>query len=107
MGDVAFFEMAIAVMANVPVVNARILLHDAGRLGLKALYERAGMPARLLPAVRVALDVIHDTQMTGEDHDIERYRARIIERILTQYEDFGSEDLDYLLEKLGDVLKVA
>ncbi|MDE1901978.1 MAG: DUF2336 domain-containing protein [Alphaproteobacteria bacterium] len=107
MGDVAFFEMAIAVMANVPVINARILLHDAGRLGLKALYERAGMPARLLPAVRVALDVIHDTQMTGEDHDIERYRARIIERILTQYEDFGSEDLDYLLEKLGDVLKVA
>lgn len=107
MGDIAFFETAVAVMANVPVVNARILIHDGGRLGLKSLYERAGMPARFLPAVRVAVDVVRETQMTGEEHDRERYRARVIERVLTQYEDFGPEDLDYLLDKLGDVLSVA
>lgn len=105
MGDVAFFEMATAVMAKIPVVNARILIHDAGRLGLKALYERSGMPPSLLPAIRVALDVVHATPLGGEDNDRERHRARVIERILTQYEDFGSEDLDYLLDKLGDVLK--
>lgn len=105
MGDIAFFEMSIAVMAQIPVVNARILLHDAGRLGLKALYERAGMPPRLLPAIRVAMDVVRDTEMDGGEHDRERYRARVIERILTQYEDFGEEDLNYLLDKLGDMLK--
>jgi len=31
----------------------------------------------------------------------------VIERVLTQYEDFGAEDLDYLLDKLGDVLSTA
>jgi uncharacterized protein (DUF2336 family) len=107
MGDIAFFEAAIALMANVPIVNARILIHDGGRLGLKSLYEKAGMPPRLLPAVRVAIDVVHETPLDGGENDRERYKARVIERVLTQYEDFGSEDLDYLLAKLGDVLHVA
>ena len=30
LGDMAFFEIAMAVMAKVPVANARILIHDAG-----------------------------------------------------------------------------
>jgi len=107
MGDVVFFEAALAIMANVPVVNARILIHDAGRLGLKTLYEKAGMPAGLLAAVRVALDVVHETELDGGTNDLERYRARVIERVLTQYEDFGSEDLDYLLAKLGDMMAAA
>lgn len=107
MGDIAFFETAMALMANVPIVNARILIHDGGRLGLKSLYEKAGMPPRILPAVRVAIDVVHETPLDGGENDRERYRARVIERVLTQYEDFGSDDLDYLLDKLGDVLQIA
>jgi len=100
MGDIAFFEMAIAVKANVPVVNARILIHDAGRLGLKSLCERAQIPANLMAAVRTAIDVVHETEMD----DRERYRARVIERILTKYESMPAEDADYLLDKLGDVI---
>jgi uncharacterized protein (DUF2336 family) len=101
MGDIAFFETAVAVMANIPVVNARILIHDAGQLGLKSLYDRAGMPPNFLPAVRVAIDVVRETEMDGGEHDRERYRGRVIERILTQFEGFSDEDLNYLLEKLG------
>ncbi len=104
MGDIAFFETSMAVLANIPLVNARILIHDAGRLGLKSLYGKTSLPPRFLPAVRVAIDVVHETPMDGEDNDRERYQARIIERILTQYEDFGAEDLDYLLDKLGNTL---
>lgn len=107
MGNVAFFETALAVMANVPLVNARILIHDGGRLGLKTLYEKTGLPPRLLPAVRVALDVVHETELDGGLHDMERYRARVLERVLTQFEDFGAEDLDYLLTKLSDVMTIA
>jgi uncharacterized protein (DUF2336 family) len=107
LGDMAFFEAAMAAMANVPVTNARILIHDAGPNGLASLYERAGMPARLLPAVRVAADVVRGTEFDGGDRDLERYRSRVITRILTQFEDLPQEDLDYLLDKLGDVLSVA
>ncbi len=104
MGDMAFFEMALAVMANVPIVNARILIHDSGQLGLKSLCERSGITPDLMPAIRTAVDVVHETSMDGGERDLERYRARVIERILTKYENMGEDTVDYLLNKLGDVL---
>ena len=107
MGDIAFFEMSLAVMANVPVMNARILIHDAGRLGLKSLYAKTSLPPRLMPAFRVAVDVVRETTMDGGDHDRERYQGRVIERILTQYQDMSNDDLDYLLDKLGTAEQAA
>ncbi len=104
MGEVGFFESALAIMANVPLLNARILIHDAGQLGMKTLYEKAGMPPGLFNIVRVALDVVHETELDGGEQDMERYRARVIERVVTQFEDTDSEDVDYLLAKLGDIM---
>ena len=104
MGDVLFFETALAIRANIPLLNARILIHDGGQLGMKTLYERASMPPSMMPVVRAALDVVHETEMDGEAHDIERYRARVIERVLTQFEDYCSDDFEYLLNKLGDII---
>lgn len=107
MGDVAILEASLSLLAKVPLTNARLLIHDAGRLGLKSLYERAGLPTRLLPAFRVAVDVSHETLLDGEPGDLDRHRRKMIERILTQYEDLSSEDLDYLLNKLGDLVEPA
>jgi uncharacterized protein (DUF2336 family) len=107
LGDMAFFETALAILAKVPVTNARILIHDAGQQGLASLYGKADMPPRLLPAVRVAVDVVRGTEFDGGERDRERFRSRVITRILTQFEDLPQEDLDYLLDRLGDVLTVA
>lgn len=103
-GDIGFFEAAMARLARVPLPNIRLLIHDAGHLGLKSVYERAGLPSTLLPAVRIAIEVIDETDFDGGDHDRERHRRRVIERILTQYEDLAAEDLDYLLSKLSDLM---
>ena len=35
-------------------------------------------------------------------YDRERFTRRVIERILTQFESLGSENLDYLLRKLSE-----
>lgn len=107
LGHMEFVEAAMAAMTNVPVANVRLLIHDAGPNGLRSLLERSGLPARLFPAVRVAVDVVKSTRFDGEAHDLERYRARVIARILTQFENFNQDDLDYLLDKLGDVLTPA
>ena len=97
---------AMAVLAGIPIANARTLIHDAGSKGLVSLYEQTGLPPRLLPAVRVALSVLRGTELDGGEHDKERYRSRVITRILTQFEDLPQEDLEYLLDRLGDVLTV-
>lgn len=107
MGDLAFFETALAVLAGVPVENAQILVHDAGGNGLASLYRKAGLPDGLLAVFRVAVDATNSTGLDGGERDLERYRGRVITRILSQCEDFAPDDLEYLVGKLGDVLTAA
>jgi len=103
-GDMAFFEAAMARLANVPLKNARKLIHDGGDLGLRSIYEKAKMPERLFSAVRAATQILAEEQYDGGRYDRERFVARIIERLLTQFEDPASkmsqDDIDYLMNKL-------
>lgn len=107
MGDLKFFEYALAVKAGLTVLNARQLIHDAGPLGLKGLYDKAALPHGFYPAMRAAVDVVHETDFDGRDNDRERYSRRVLERVLTQYGDLGVEfergDLEYLLAKMGQM----
>jgi uncharacterized protein (DUF2336 family) len=103
LGDMRFGEAALAVMANVPLVNAQTLIHDSGHLGLKGIYDKAGMPKELFTAFRVAIDVVGEMDYDERENDRERFRQRAIERILTRYEDVDQEDLDYLLNKLTEL----
>ena len=105
MGNIRFFEHAVAFLSGVPITNTRVLIHDSAGNGLKAVWAKAKLPAALYPAIRAALDVVAQTEFDGRDLDAERYSRRIIERILTQYESFGvefdGEDLEYLLARVS------
>jgi uncharacterized protein (DUF2336 family) len=110
-GDVAFFEEALSCLARVPVANARILIHDEGALGLKSLYRKAGLPDSLLPAYRSALDMVHGAEQEKTDDDPEQRMRRILERVLTEHEEivdeFGAENVDYLLTKFSRLTQTA
>ena len=99
-GDVEFVEEAMAELAGTSAEKASILIHDAGKLGLRALYQRCSLPDALYPAFRVAIDVLNETRLDGEQRDHERFARRVIERVLTQYQDLDPSDLEYLLGKL-------
>jgi len=103
-GDIAFFEAAMAAKSGIPVDNAQILIHESSRRGLEALYRKAKMPGALYSAVRAAVDVVDETGFDGEARDLERFRSRVITRVLTLVETLDPADADYLLDKLGDVL---
>lgn len=104
-GDIAFFEAAMAAMCDVPLDNAQILIHEPSRRGLAALYRKAAMPPELYRAVKAAVDVVDETRFDGERRDLERFRSRVISRVLTLVESVDAADADYLLDKLGDVLE--
>lgn len=107
LGDLAFFEAALARLARVSLMNARTLVYDAGPLGLRALFDKAGLPTGLFPATRAAVDVAREIQLDGEPHDRERRSRKIVERILTQYGDLGVDfeapDLEYLLSRMSQL----
>ena len=104
-GDVMFFEYAMSALSGVPVSNAQLLIHDEGELGLKSLYQKAGMPPALLPAYRAALDMVHSTELERTDDDPDHRMRRLLEHVLTENEDiveeFGADNVDYLLVKFG------
>ncbi|MEM1390901.1 MAG: DUF2336 domain-containing protein, partial [Pseudomonadota bacterium] len=99
-GHMPFVEHALAELSGVPHGRVWLMIHDAGPLGLQAVFDRAGLHRKLLPAFRAGVKVYHELEMDGEANDRARFRMRMIERVLTQFQAIPKEDLDYLLEKL-------
>lgn len=104
-GHMAFFEWGVAELAGVPHHRTWLMIHDAGPLGLRAIYERAGLPARLFPAFRAAVDTFHSSEF--EDGDHAQFQERMIQRFLTQQTPAGREDMDYLLDKMDRLSREA
>jgi uncharacterized protein (DUF2336 family) len=100
MGHVSFVEHGIAELAGLPHARVWLMIHDAGALGLQAVFDRSGLPRKLLPAFRAAIDIYHDTEREGDTGDRTQFQSRMVERVLTQFQAIPREDLDYLLEKL-------
>lgn len=98
-GRMGFVEHAMAELAGVAHHRAWLLLHDAGPLGLRALYERAELPVRLLPAFRAGIDA--HRALVEEGGDPATFQDRLLERFLTQPgQTAGEDDVAYLMERL-------
>src|SRR5262249_57505923 len=77
-----------------------LVMKDRGPLGLKAAFDRAGLPPRLFPSFRAAIEVYHSIDREGGSRDRIVFRKRMLERTLTLFQSIPKDDLDYLLEKL-------
>ncbi|MDZ4370439.1 MAG: DUF2336 domain-containing protein [Phenylobacterium sp.] len=100
-GHMTFFEWAVAELSHVPHHRTWLMIHDAGPLGLRAIYERAGLPVRLFPAFRAAVDTFHALDLDGGHLDREQFQAAMLQRFLTQPQSASRDDIDYLLERMG------
>jgi uncharacterized protein (DUF2336 family) len=98
-GHMTFFEWGVAELAGVPHHRTWLMIHDAGELGLKAICERAGLPARLQPAFRAGVDAFHVLEYDGRPGDRDRFQEHMIQRFLTSAASVSREDADYLLDR--------
>ena len=99
-GQMAFFEHGLSELAGVSHDRAWLMIHDAGPLGLRAIYDRAGLPPRLFQAFRAGVDTWRSMQSEGSDMTGDRFQQRMLERFLTQRPNTPREDMTYLLERL-------
>lgn len=99
-GQMPFVEHSLAELSGVGHQRVWLMIHDAGPLGLQAVFDRAGLPRKMLSAFRAAVNVFHETSHDGGPNDRARFRARMIERVLTQFQAIPKDDLEYLLDKL-------
>jgi uncharacterized protein (DUF2336 family) len=99
-GQMTFFEHGLAELSGVPHERTWLMVHDAGPLGFRALYERAGLPARLFGAFRSAVDAWRSVQSEGLELDRDRFQEVVLQRFLTQQPYAARDDINYLLERL-------
>ena len=100
LGHVSFVEHALSELSGLPHHRTWLLLHNAGSLGLRKIFEHAGLPKGMHVPFQMAINVYHELDYDGLDGDRERFRKRMVERVLTQFQNIPKADLDYLLEKL-------
>ncbi len=99
-GHIAFFEHALAELSGVPHERTWLMVHDAGPLGLRAIYDRAGLPGRLFQTFRIAMDTWRGLMAEAGYLDPVSFQEKLIERFLTQVPFAPREDLIYLFERL-------
>ena len=100
-GHMSFFEHCVAELAEIEHARAWLLIHGAGLLGLEAVSERAGLPRKLLPAVRAGIDAWRSLEIgPGGARDFVRFRTRLAERIFTQFQGAPASEVDYILDRL-------
>ena len=99
-GQMAMLEYGLAELANTPHHRAWLMVHDAGPLGLKAIYDRAGLPPRLFQAFRAGVDTWRALAAEGIDTSSAYFRDQMLERFLTQRPAVLRDDLAYLMERL-------
>ena len=104
-GDMKFFEYALAIKAGIPIRNARILIYDSGDFGLERLYEEADLPTQLLPAVRLAVRTFSEMLRETEDGYHDHFTRRLVERLMVLFDqhhiELSAEDADYFAQKVG------
>ena len=96
-GNRLFFELGLAKLSHVPSANARTLIDDKGGLGFQALYAKAGMPERLLPAVRLTINVARENEEMGLAPGTLEYANRMAERLVYFAEDKQLDGLSHIL----------
>lgn len=99
-GDLRFFETAIAKRVGIPISNARILLIDPGPLGFKALYDSSGLPASFYEAVRTMLQIALEETQYGQYRSND-FGAQMVGTIRARGYHRTIENMETLLQMVG------
>lgn len=97
-GDTQFFMGAMALGAGVTVTTVKILMQDAGPLGLRALYGKAALPDGYFPVVRAAVDAILEGQRRNVRLPRQALAAAIVARIRARGDTLSNEALELLAD---------
>ncbi|MBZ0217010.1 MAG: DUF2336 domain-containing protein, partial [Fimbriimonadaceae bacterium] len=99
-GNITFVVEALALLAHIPAKRCHRLMHDRHGAGLKALLTKAGLPLAIQTGFSLAVGCVLESRAEGLDFSSRRDRRRLVERILTRYQDYASDELDYLFTLL-------
>jgi uncharacterized protein (DUF2336 family) len=99
-GNSVLFEEALAELSGMTLARVSAAVHGAGDAAFRALYERAGLPASIYPAFRVAAETLREAGFVSTAGGASRLRRRMIERVLTRCEAETLDELEPIMTLL-------
>jgi uncharacterized protein (DUF2336 family) len=96
-GNISMFEESLAELSGVKLSRVIGLVHDRNSSGLRAIYEKAGLPASAFPAFREAIATMNEDGFLGDPAGVARLKRRMIERVLTRCSMSAIEDIEPLM----------
>ena len=84
-GDVDFFEHALAQLARIPLGNARKLIRDPGRLGLRAIWRRCRLPDGYLDMAEAVVEMARGLHHGVSAADRAFFVESVTQRMLTDF----------------------
>lgn len=99
-GNRDLFEMALVELSGLREDKVAGLLRDFRGAGFAALYAKAGLPAKFLPAFRAALEAQREFGGVHGPSGDARLSLVMIERVLTACDEINGGELDKLLALL-------
>lgn len=100
LGQLGFFEAAMAARAGLPVSRVRALIYEDGPRGLMTLFEQAALPFGLFRAFRATFEVIMHLSRELLEQWQSGFTEEIITRLVKEYEQVCPEGLEHVLSQL-------
>ena len=97
-GNVEFFAAAMSVLSRIPIPRLGAMIYDRQLTAFRAAYRRSGLPERAFGAFATAIKTC--SQYSGESVDRDRrsrYTKRIVDEVLTRYENGGGDEMSELM----------
>lgn len=99
-GNMCFLIEAFAELSGMRAERVAAILSDRRGHGLRALYEKAGLPETAFGAFRAGIQAVHETGFSGDAPGASMLKRRIVERVLTQYQGASGGEIDFLFAML-------
>lgn len=96
-GNIDFLEEALAQLSGLSRGRVAGIVEGRSPQAFHALYRRAGLPDAAYPAFQAALEVVLDTELSDRPGGRYHHARQVLERILTRYTRFSTDESDHLL----------
>lgn len=96
LGEVTFFEAALAKRVGIPLANTRKLLRDPGDAGFSSIYRASRLPQEYSEAVRVFLKLVRE-EFQRNTHRLPDFNQRLAAQIRKHNYDSLIDRMDVLV----------
>ena len=100
-GEMKMVQWSLAHLSGVGLKRAQELMFGRGLMGLKSLHSKSGLPQSCYGLLMAACDVVKDAKEEGLELDPESFGRRLIEALMTRYENMQSAERSKNLEFIG------